>query len=135
MSEKGHGRAKNLVIANPFPRSDGRQVRARWDVRVYQSEDEDALKNVLVGNFTVEGLTETREPNEVLCRMSLDVDGILRVTTIEKRTGKSKELTIQEALREKSQAEVAAARKRLEELFSTAKAAGPGVCRLSGDPL
>ena len=94
------------------------------EVRVYQGEDEDALKNVLVGNFTVEGLTETRDPNEVLCRMSLDVDGILRVTAIEKRTGKSKQITIQDALREKSEEEIAAARKRLEELFSTARAGG-----------
>ena len=134
MSEKGHGRAKNLVIANPFPRSEGRQVRARWGVRVYQGEDEDALKNVLVGNFTVEGLTETREPNEVLCRMSLDVDGILRVTAIEKRTGKSKQITIQDALREKSEEEIAAARKRLEELFSTVRAGGMELFEKSETP-
>ena len=76
--------------------------------------------------------------------------------SIKART-KSKEITIQDALREKSQAEVAVARKRLEELFSTARAggtelfeesetpggpaearrrrAGPRVCRLFGDPL
>ena len=75
--------------------------------------------------------------------------------SIKART-KSKQITIQDALREKSQAEVAVARKRLEELFSTARAggtelfeesetpglaearrrrAGPRVCRLFGDPL
>ncbi|MGH9390226.1 MAG: Hsp70 family protein, partial [Vicinamibacteria bacterium] len=92
------------------------------DIRVYQGEDEDALKNVFVGNFTIEGLTETRELNEVLCRMSLDLDGILRVTAIEKRTGKSRQITIQNAMRPKSEEELALSRKRLEELFSAAKA-------------
>src|SRR5271166_1536775 len=47
----------------------------------------------------------TQEPNEVLCRMSLDVDGILHVTAIEKETGKSKHISIARALREKSPAE------------------------------
>ena len=53
-------------------------------VEIYQGEDEDALKNILVGDFLIEGLRPTEEPNEVLCRMSLDVDGILHVTAIEK---------------------------------------------------
>jgi molecular chaperone DnaK len=73
----------------------------------------------LVGNFTVEKLTPVEEPNEVLCRMSLDLDGILRVTAIEKRTGKSKQIVITEALRPKSDEEIAKARRRLEELYSS----------------
>src|SRR2546425_2385920 len=69
------------------------------DVQVYQGEDDDALKNVLVGDFRVEGLTPTEEPNEVLCRMRLDLDGILEVTAVGKRTGKSKQITIANAVR------------------------------------
>lgn len=89
------------------------------DVQIFQGDDEDALKNVLVGNFLITKLTPSKNLNEVLCRMSLDVDGILHVAAIEKRTGKSKEITISNALQAKSDEEIAAARKRIEELYST----------------
>ena len=87
------------------------------DIQIFQGDDEDALKNILVGDFRVEGLTATTEPNEVLCRMSLDLDGILHVAAIEKRTGKSKHITIANALQAKSDAEIAAARKRIADLY------------------
>jgi molecular chaperone DnaK len=87
------------------------------DIQVYQGDDEDALKNVLVGDFHVEGLAPMAEPNEVLCRMRLDLDGILEVTAVEKQTGKSKRIAIANALRAKSAEEIAAARKRLQELY------------------
>ena len=89
------------------------------EIEVFQGDDEDALKNILVGDFHVDGLTSVGELNEVLCRMSLDLDGILHVTAIEKRTGKSKHITIANATQTKSQAEIAAARKRIEELYSS----------------
>jgi len=88
-------------------------------VEIYQGEDEDALKNILVGDFLIEGLRPTEEPNDVLCRMSLDVDGILHVTAIEKETGKSKHITIARALEAKTSAEIAAARERVEKLYSS----------------
>jgi molecular chaperone DnaK len=88
-------------------------------IEIYQGEDDDALKNLLVGDFRVEGLRPTPEPNEVLCRMSLDVDGILHVTATERETGKSKHISIARALREKSPSEIAAARERLKALYSS----------------
>jgi molecular chaperone DnaK (HSP70) len=89
------------------------------DIRVYEGEDEDALRNILVGDFTIRGLTPMRDFNEVLCRMSLDLDGILSVTAIEKKSGLSKRITIARALEAKSEAEISAARKRLETLYAT----------------
>jgi molecular chaperone DnaK len=89
------------------------------DICVYEGEDEDALRDILVGDFRVKGIAPVREENEVLCRMSLDLDGILHVTAIEKRSGLSKHITIARALQSKSEAEIAAARKRLEILYST----------------
>ena len=89
------------------------------EIEIYQGEDEDALKNILVGDFRIEGLRPTEEPNEVLCRMSLDVDGILHVTAIEKETGKSKHITIARALQARTLSEVADARERLKALYST----------------
>jgi molecular chaperone DnaK (HSP70) len=89
------------------------------EVEIFQGEDEDALKNILVGDFRIEGLRATEELNEVLCRMSLDVDGILHVTAIEKGTGKSKHITIARALQARSPSEIATARERLKALYST----------------
>jgi molecular chaperone DnaK len=88
-------------------------------IEVYQGEDEDALRNIPVGDFRVVGLTPIPEPNEILCRMSLDVDGQLRVAAIEKRTGKSKEVVIRQALTPKTPEQVAAARERLRALFES----------------
>src|SRR5205807_7632991 len=59
-------RTESYATAHPYQTS----VR----IAIYQGEDDDALKNLLVGDFCVEGLRPTREPNEVLCRMRLDVD-------------------------------------------------------------
>jgi molecular chaperone DnaK len=89
------------------------------EVQVYQGDDEDALRNVLVGDFRIEGLTPTEEPNEILCRMHLDLDGILEVTAVEKRTGASKRITIANALRAKSAEEIAAGQSRVRELYES----------------
>jgi molecular chaperone DnaK (HSP70) len=89
------------------------------DVQVYQGEDDDALKNILVGDFRVEGLTAIPDSNQILCRMRLDLDGILEVTAVEKRTGKSKQITIANALQAKTAEEIAAGRKRIQELYES----------------
>ena len=94
------------------------------DIQVYQGEDPDALKNILVGEFTVTGLRAKAEQNEVLCRMRLDLDGILRVSATEKETGKSKHITITGALEPKTEAEIATARGRLDALFQSRLADG-----------
>jgi molecular chaperone DnaK (HSP70) len=89
------------------------------DIELYQGDDDDALKNIPVGNFRIDGLRPTEEPNVVLCRMGLDLDGILHVTAIEKETGKSKHITITNALAAKKPEEIAAARERLNALWAT----------------
>jgi molecular chaperone DnaK len=88
------------------------------EVQVFQGDDEDALKNIPVGDFRIDGLTEMDDDvNEVLCRMRLDLDGILEVTAVEKCTGKSKHITISGALRARSAEEIAAGRKRIQDLY------------------
>jgi molecular chaperone DnaK (HSP70) len=91
----------------------------RVDIEVYQGDDDDALKNILVGDFTISGLTEMEDLNEILCRMRLDLDGILEVTSQEKSTGKSKQITIANAMQQKTPEEIAAGRKRIQELFES----------------
>ncbi len=104
-------RTDSYATAHPF--------QTTVDIELYQGDDEDALKNIPVGNFRIEGLRPTEEPNPVLCRMSLDLDGILHVTAIEKETGKSKHITITNALAAKSPEEIDAARERLNALWAT----------------
>jgi len=89
------------------------------EVQVYQGDDEDALRNILVGDFRIEGLTPTEEPNEILCRMHLDLDGLLDVAAIERRSGASKHITIVNALRAKSGEEIAAGQRRIRELYES----------------
>jgi molecular chaperone DnaK (HSP70) len=88
------------------------------EIEIFQGDDEDALKNIPVGRFRVDGLRAAEASTEVLCRMNLDLDGILHVTAIEKETGKSKHITIRNAFAAKSAEEIAGARKRLEALWA-----------------
>jgi molecular chaperone DnaK len=86
-------------------------------VSIYQGDHPNALNNILVGRFLVEGLSRVPAGNEVLCRMDLDLDGILKVTAIEKRTGLSKHITIEGATTALSDEQLAEARRRARELF------------------
>lgn len=91
-----------------------------WQVSIYQGDDANALHNLLVGQFLAEGFSPVPAGNEILCRMDLDLDGILKVTAIEKRTGLAKQITIEGATTAMSEAEVAQARRRMQELFGDA---------------
>lgn len=104
-------RAERYFTASPF--------QEEVEINIFQGDDEDALKNILVGNFRVSGLTPLEEPNEVLIRMDLDINGILKVTATEKKTGKSKRITISNALQEKSEEEILEGKKRLQDLYAT----------------
>ena len=96
-----------------------RPFQTRVDVEVYQGEDPDALRNIQVGRFTIDGLTPSEDLIEVLNRMHLDLDGILRVEAIEKATRLSREITIEGALAARSARELAAAREALRDLYDS----------------
>jgi molecular chaperone DnaK len=89
-----------------------------WEVCVYQGDDPNALNNILVGRFLIEGLSAVPAGNEVLCRMDLDLDGILRVTASEKRTGLAKHITIEGATTAMTDTQVAEARRRMLNLLA-----------------
>ena len=92
--------------------------QADWQVSVYQGDDPNALNNILVGRFCIEGLSRVPAGNEMLCRMELDLDGILKVTAIEKRTGLAQHITIEGATTAMSAEELARARQRMDELLA-----------------
>ncbi|HVQ76457.1 MAG TPA: Hsp70 family protein [Candidatus Binatia bacterium] len=96
-----------------------------WQVSVYQGDDPSALNNILVGRFLIEGLSAVPAGNEVLCRMDLDLDGILRVTATEKRTGLAKHITIEGATTAMTDAQVAEARRRMLQLFGDPEGLAP----------
>jgi molecular chaperone DnaK len=86
-------------------------------IEVYQGEQEDALLNTLVGEFTVEGLAAVPAGNQVVVQMHLTLDGILQVTATEKRTGLQRQVRIENALARFQRQERDAAQRRLDELF------------------
>ncbi len=65
------------------------------DVRIYQGEASMANENIFIGNFLVEGLSDVPSGNEIVLTLALDLNGVLEVTALEKRTGLSKTVTMQ----------------------------------------
>jgi molecular chaperone DnaK len=97
------------------------QTAVEFDV--YQGDDPDAMRNVHVGHFRIEGLKSIDGPNTVLCRMRLDLDGILHVTAIEKDTGLSKHVAISGATTRRTATDITRGREELDRLFATRAAA------------
>ncbi len=90
----------------------------RIDVGVYQGEDRDALKNIEIGMFTIDGLRlDAPIGSRIVTTFSLDLDGILHVTTREKETGLERSITIANALARMETDQLAAARERVRALF------------------
>jgi len=91
--------------------------QTKIDVRVFQGEDPDALNNTEIGAFRVEGLGDVPAGNIIVMTFSLDINGILKVTAREKRTGLEKEITIDNATARFEEHELDAARERLSFLI------------------
>ncbi len=88
------------------------------EVGVYQGEDPDALNNTEIGNYRVEGLRKVASGNQITATFSLDLDGILHVTSREKSTGLEKSITIDGALSGMASEELNSAREHINALFS-----------------
>lgn len=93
---------------------DGQQAA---EVAVFQGEDEDTRKNLLVGKFRVEGLADVERGNEILIGLNLGLDGILEVTATERATGLSRGIRIEGAVGRLGNREVEAARSRVSGLL------------------
>ncbi len=89
------------------------------DVGVYQGEDPDALNNTEIGNYRIEGLRKVSAGNQITATFSLDLDGILHVTSREKSTGLEKSITIDGAITGAAGDEWESAREHINELFSS----------------
>ena len=111
---------KNTPI--PVSKSDGFCTifdgQSKVDINVYQGEDPDALNNIEIGRFTIEGLREDAPAgNPLITTFSLDVNGILQVTSREKETGLVHSITIDNAISRFTGDKLAEARERIDGLF------------------
>ena len=102
---------------------DGQQ---QVEVQIFQGEDADALNNIEIGQFMVEGLRDLPAGNILTITLELDLDGILHVSAREKDTGLEKSITINNAIARFQEQEMAEAKARVGALFGTAPAAAGG---------
>ena len=91
----------------------------RVEVTVYQGEDPDALNNIDIGRFKVEGLSRVPAGNPIVISLSLDLNGILEVTAREKKSGLQRSITIGNAIARFEQDKLDAARSRVQSLFGS----------------
>ena len=87
------------------------------DVHIYQGENDDALENIEIGEFRVEGLGIAPAGNTIILDLALDRDGILHVSAKEKATGLERRITIDKAMSRYDGDAIASARERINSLF------------------
>ncbi len=87
------------------------------EIKVYQGEAKNALENIEVGSFLVEGLSELPSKNEIIAKFSLDSNGILQVSAIEKVTGLEKSITIDNVITDENRDSLDQARDKIRQLF------------------
>ena len=87
-------------------------------VRIYQGEAADALQNIQIGEFTIDGLSKAPAGNPVILDLALDRDGILQVSAREKKTGLERRITIDKAMSRYDSGQLDEARQRIGALFT-----------------
>lgn len=65
---------------------------------VYQGEDQDTRNNTLIGEFLLDNLSSEAGSEEIIAQFDLDINGILKVTALEKKTGESRCITLANVL-------------------------------------
>jgi molecular chaperone DnaK (HSP70) len=88
------------------------------DIKIFQGENPNALDNVLLGNYYFK-LTKAPAGSEIILDFDLDLNGILRVKAIEKKTGKNIEGMIENAISRFSEDQLQEAKNRVDKLFAT----------------
>jgi molecular chaperone DnaK len=86
-------------------------------VKVYQGEDPDCRFNSLVGRFEIDGLADVRRGNQIIVRLDLDLNGILKVTATERATSLARHVTIDNAMERFRTRQRSNALDRLDEMF------------------
>lgn len=87
------------------------------DVTVFQGEAPDALDNIEIGRFLVEGLRKVPAGNPIVVEFSIDINGILQVRASEKKTGLEYAITIDNAISRFEEGKLDEARDRIRAMF------------------
>ena len=92
------------------------------EVKVYQGEDPDALKNVEIGTFMFTGLNQQPGAHDqgLLCTYSLDLDGLLHVHARERATGREIRGVVENAVGRSGDEALGAAQERVSALWGSA---------------
>jgi len=88
------------------------------DVKVYQGEAKNALDNVKLGNYLFY-LTKSPQNSEVILDFALDLNGILKIKAIEKKSGKHIDAVIENAISRFDEDELSQTRERVENMWSS----------------
>lgn len=88
-------------------------------VKIYQGEQADALNNIEIGEFTVQGLRDVPAGNIITLTLALDLNGILHVSAREKETNLEKSIIINNAIARFQVEEMAHAQARIGSLFAS----------------
>jgi molecular chaperone DnaK len=95
------------------------------EVKIFQGEKANALENIQIGKFRVEGLGMAPAGNPIIIDLKLDLDGILRVSAKEKKTGLERHIIIDNAIPRYNSDELDDARKRISTLFAQENGSAP----------
>ena len=92
------------------------------EVKVYQGEDPDALKNVEIGTFMFTGLNQQPGARDqgLLCTYSLDLDGLLHVHARERATDREIRGVVENAIGRSGDEALGAAKERVSALWGLA---------------
>ncbi len=89
------------------------------EVIVYQGENEDALENIEIGEFSISGLSKVPAGNPIIVNFKLDLDGILYVSAQEKLSGIEQKIVIKNAISQFTEQEMKDAKKKIDSLFQS----------------
>lgn len=87
------------------------------EIKVFQGEDRDAMKNTEIGRYMLEDFGDLPAGSPIITTFSLDINGILQVTTKEKQSGVEQHLTIDNAISRFQEAELEQAKTALQQLM------------------
>ena len=87
----------------------------RVEIKVFQGEDPDALKNVEIGTFMIEGLNQQEGARDrgILFTYHLDLDGMLNVHAVERASGREIRGVIERAMGGSTKEALSASKERV----------------------
>ncbi|MBC2695091.1 MAG: Hsp70 family protein [Desulfobacteraceae bacterium] len=87
------------------------------DVKIYQGEAVDARDNILLGNYMF-NLTRAPSGSEIVLHFDLDLNGILKIKAVEKKTGNNIKAVIENAISRFSDEELSKTQDRINGLWT-----------------